>query len=240
MKRLVLVMNGKGGVGKSFFATNFVQMLKDRDVSHRAFDSDNENSTLKRFHPEVEFLDLADPRGLDPMILSLQSVDLAVVDSRAASSEVFLTFLISHDAPALLADLHAELTLAIPIGGDVDSIEQIQCMVESLGGGCRYVLVRNEMLGDRLRLFDAAKIRKRLVDELGAREIAMPSMQPWLVATLNLHGLTPTAGVNHPSLSILDRQRLKTWQRRFNAEIDSAAALLLVGTATRKEEQHGQ
>ena len=29
-KQINLVINGKGGVGKSFFATNFVQYLKDR------------------------------------------------------------------------------------------------------------------------------------------------------------------------------------------------------------------
>jgi len=28
MKRLDLILNGKGGVGKSFFAVNFVQFLK--------------------------------------------------------------------------------------------------------------------------------------------------------------------------------------------------------------------
>ena len=59
-KRLVLILNGKGGVGKSFFAVNFIQYLKDRPFPHVAFDSDNENSTLKRFHPEAGFLNSPD------------------------------------------------------------------------------------------------------------------------------------------------------------------------------------
>src|SRR5207247_6500515 len=63
MKRLDLILNGKGGVGKSFFAVNFVQFLKDKGIAHIAIDSDNENSTLKRFHPDVQFLDLANQRG---------------------------------------------------------------------------------------------------------------------------------------------------------------------------------
>ena len=59
IKRLDLILNGKGGVGKSFFAVNFVQYLKDKNILHVACDCDNENSTLKRFHGEaVEFLDL--------------------------------------------------------------------------------------------------------------------------------------------------------------------------------------
>ena len=32
-KQINLVINGKGGVGKSFFATNFVQYLKDRGIA---------------------------------------------------------------------------------------------------------------------------------------------------------------------------------------------------------------
>ncbi len=47
MKRLDLILNGKGGVGKSFFAVNFVQFLKDKGIAHVAIDSDNENSTLE-------------------------------------------------------------------------------------------------------------------------------------------------------------------------------------------------
>jgi hypothetical protein len=58
-KQLLLVLNGKGDVGKSFFAVNSVQYLKDRQIAHAAFDSDNENSTLKQFHPEAVFLNLA-------------------------------------------------------------------------------------------------------------------------------------------------------------------------------------
>ena len=65
IKRLDLILNGKGGVGKSFFAVNFVQYLKDRNIEYSACDCDNENSTLKRFHAEVEF-NLADRRALRP------------------------------------------------------------------------------------------------------------------------------------------------------------------------------
>jgi MinD superfamily P-loop ATPase len=45
-KQFNAVINGKGGVGKSFFAVNFVQYLKDSDIAHIAVDTDNENSGL--------------------------------------------------------------------------------------------------------------------------------------------------------------------------------------------------
>ncbi len=57
-KKFNAIINGKGGVGKSFFAVNFIQYLKDNSIAHIAVDTDNENSTLKRFHPEAVFLDI--------------------------------------------------------------------------------------------------------------------------------------------------------------------------------------
>jgi cellulose biosynthesis protein BcsQ len=79
-KQLNLILNGKGGVGKSFLAVNFIQFLKDKSLQFTACDSDNENSTLKRFHPEAEFINLAQPRSLDEMFRALERTDLAVVD----------------------------------------------------------------------------------------------------------------------------------------------------------------
>lgn len=68
MKRIILVLNGKGGVGKSFVAVNLVQYLIDRKVEHVAIDTDNENSTLKRFHADAEFVDIEDPRQRDTIL----------------------------------------------------------------------------------------------------------------------------------------------------------------------------
>jgi len=43
----------------------------------------------------------------------------------------------------------------------------------------------------------------------------MSRMQDWLVEALNAENLTVTAAAKHPAFSLLDRQRLQTWQRRF-------------------------
>src|SRR5207302_6254362 len=99
-KRLDLILNGKGGVGKSFFAVNFIQYLKDHEIDHVAHDCDNENSTLKRFHADADFLDLANPRALDAMFRSLERADLVVVDCRAASSDLFFDYFAEIDLRA--------------------------------------------------------------------------------------------------------------------------------------------
>jgi cellulose biosynthesis protein BcsQ len=64
-KRIDLILNAKGGVGKSFFAVNFVQYLKDKKLPHVAIDTDNANSTLKRAHDEALYVNLNLPSELD-------------------------------------------------------------------------------------------------------------------------------------------------------------------------------
>src|SRR5882724_895440 len=123
MKRLDLILNGKGGVGKSFFAVNFVQYLKDKGVAHVAIDSDNENSTLKRFHPDTRFLDLSKRRALDGIFAALEKANLVVMDCRAASTDLFIEFFAEIDLFAVLSALGAKLTLVMPVNHESDSVE---------------------------------------------------------------------------------------------------------------------
>lgn len=228
IKRLVLVLNGKGGVGKSFFAVNFVQFLKDKAIPHVACDCDNENSTLKRFHGDaVEFLDLAERRSLDAMFRAFEKTDLVTVDCRAASTEVFFDYFDEIDIRATLQTLSAALTLAVPVNHETDSVDQLQRIVSKLENACAYVVLRNQVHDEAFSVYDQSVVRKRLRKELGVREITVARLQPWLVEELSLKSLTATSAIQNGHLHLLDRQRLQTWQRKFNAEIESAAELLL-------------
>jgi CobQ/CobB/MinD/ParA nucleotide binding domain len=226
-KRLDLIFNGKGGVGKSFFAVNFVQYLKDKSVKFAACDCDNENSTLKRFHgDDVQFLDLSHPRGLDAMIRALEKTDLVVVDCRAASTEVFFNYFDEIALQPTLKNLSAALTLVMPVNQESDSIDQLQRITDKLKNICSYVVLRNTVHSNDFPIFDRSVIRKRL-KELGAKEITMSKLQPWLVEELSHNNLTITPAVADGHLHLLDRQRLQTWQRKFYSEIESVAELLL-------------
>jgi cellulose biosynthesis protein BcsQ len=228
IKRLDLILNGKGGVGKSFFAVNFVQYLKDKNILHVACDCDNENSTLKRFHGEaVEFMDLSQPRALDAMFRAFEKTDLVVVDCRAASSEVFFEYFDQINLRATLQTLSAVLTLIIPVNHEADSVDQLQRIASKLENACSYVVLRNEVHDDKFAVYDQSVVRKRLRKDLGMKEITMTRLQPWLVEELSLKNLPITEAVKDGSLYLLDRQRLQTWQRKIYTEIDSAAELLL-------------
>src|SRR6185437_85870 len=147
-KRLILILNGKGGVGKSFFAVHFVQYLKDRGIAHAAFDSDNENSTLKRFHPEVGFIDPDHLSEIDQMVEALQDHSVVVVDCRAASTRIFLNHFEDTNLVSLLGSLDAGLTIASPVNHELDSIHQIQKLVSGIKGKTDFLVIRNEVHGE--------------------------------------------------------------------------------------------
>ena len=227
MKRLDLILNGKGGVGKSFFAGNFVQFLKDRGIAHVAIDSDNENSTLKRFHPDTRFLDLNNRRELDGIFSALERANLVVMDCRAASTDLFIDYFAEIDLPAVLSAMDAALTLVMPVNHESDSVDQIQRLADQFGKKCGYVVVRNAAHSESFALFESSEVRAQLKDKLGGREITMSRLQDWLVESLNAENLTITAATKHSAFSLLDRQRLQTWQRRLYTEIESVADVLL-------------
>lgn len=226
-KQLNLILNGKGGVGKSFFAINLVQYLKDRTIPFVACDSDNENSTLKRFHPDAEFINLAQSRSLDDMFRALERADLVIVDCRAASTDVFLRYFAAIDIAAVLRALDARLTLLMPVNHEADSLDQVQRVVEAMADHARFIIIRNQVHAESFSLYDKSAVRVRLLKQLDAKEITMPRMEEWLVEGLNRVNLTITAAAKHESFYLLDRQRLVTWQRRLYEQIESATDLLL-------------
>jgi CobQ/CobB/MinD/ParA nucleotide binding domain len=226
---LNIILNGKGGVGKSFFATNFVQYLKDQQIEHCAIDTDNENSTLKRFHRGAEFINIANVQEIDRIFASLEKRAVVVVDCRAASTDIFLDYFAEVRVFEILELLNASLTVISPVNHEADSVAQVKIIAETLNGRCRYVVVKNQAHSDHFKIYEQSKLRARLMEELGGREIVMPKLYDWLVTALNEANLPITEAIKHPEISLVDRQRLKNWQALFNEQIEQVREVLLPG-----------
>ncbi len=226
-KRIDTIINGKGGVGKSFFAVNLVQYLKDKSIPHVGIDTDNENSTLKRFHPETTFLDIEDAKEIDSIFTALDTTDLVVVDCRAASTDIFLNYFEELQIFQVLEKSGAAMTVISPVNHETDSVEQIRNLSERLNSDCNYLIVKNQALSERFGNYEQSKTRARLVEQLGAKEILMPKLYDWLVADLNKKDLTITPAIRHESFTLFDRQRMCNWQRRFYEELETASEILL-------------
>jgi hypothetical protein len=226
-KQFNAVINGKGGVGKSFFAVNFVQFLKDNAIAHIAVDTDNENSTLKRFHPEARFLNIADPTDIDSVFAMLDKTDLVVMDCRAASTDIFLDYFDEVRIFDLLKQFDASLNLIMPVNHETDSLEQIRNITERLNYNARYLVVKNEVLSERFANYERSATRTRLMDKLAAKEITMPKLYDWIVADLNKHDLTISAAIKNPAFDFFNRGRLQNWLHKFYDELETVRGMLL-------------
>lgn len=226
-KRLVLILNGKGGVGKSFFAVNFIQYLKDYSIKYSGIDTDNANSTLKRFHRDVNFLDLSLPSTFDPVFAELDKHSLVVVDCRAASTDVFIRYFAKLEILALFERMKTSLTIILPIGNDPDSLNEIQTLTNHFTDKAGYVVVKNRFFGEQFTIYEKSKTRIKLLEDLNGQEIEMPVLNDWLVVALNQATTTITPVLNTDKFTIIDRQRLVIWQREFYSQIKSARDLLL-------------
>ena len=226
-KQLNLILNGKGGVGKSFFAVNLVQALKDRRLPHRAADTDDENSTLLRFHADAEFVNIQKPREFDRLFALLETTDLLIADCRAASTELFLDYFVVINLREILGTLDARLTFVTPVNHEADSVEQLRVLSTRLNDDCRYVVVKNQAHSEQFRIYDESKTRARILGELQGREITMARLNDWLVTALNENNVTASAALTHPAFSLMDRQRLKHWLRKFHEQLALAEDLLL-------------
>lgn len=226
-KRIDLILNNKGGVGKSFLAANLVQYLKDQKQPHAAIDTDNANSTLKRAHPEASFVNVDERQELDAIFTALDSQPLVVVDGRAASSDQFLKYFDEIELADLLGRLKASLTVIVPVSHEADSVAQVKLLSDVLDQHVAYLVVKNEGLSQHFHLYEQSQVRKRLAEELKGREMVMPKLHDWLVAKLNAENLTVTQAMASDQFTLMDRQRLKSWQRRFNEQLETVKDVLL-------------
>jgi hypothetical protein len=166
-------------------------------------------------------------RELDGIFAALEEANLVIVDCRAASTDLFIDYFAEIDLPAVLSAMSTTLTLVMPVNHESDSVDQVQRLTDQFSKKCNYVVIRNAAHSDSFALFESSEVRAQLKDKLGGREIAMSRLQDWLVEALNGENLTITVAAKHPSFSLLDRQRLQTWQRKLYTEIESVADLLL-------------
>ena len=161
------------------------------------------------------------------MFAALDAADLAGVDCRAASTDIFLDYFDRIAAFELLASLGADLTVLMPVNHEPDSVEQVRTVAERFNSHCQYVIIRNAVFSPIFEIFDQTKIRSRVLCELRGREISMSKLQDWLVLGLNQTKLTITQAKEHSHFSLLNRQRLIIWQRRLYEEIDSIRDLVI-------------
>lgn len=224
-KRLILVAMDKGGVGKSFFTILLTQWMRSRGRDFLAFDPDYHNSTLTRFLPESQFLDIRHSENLDRIIEVMHEHPLVVVDGVGSQQRIFLDWLEETNLLKLRHAMKLELTLVLIVEEDKDTVHQAGEAVNRIGSQVDWLVVKNQKSAPNSRIYDQSKARKELLG-CGAREIVLPKMSPELVFLLQQQSLTIERALESDRFFLIDRQRLVDYRKSIFSQFDDTARIL--------------
>jgi len=226
-KRLVLVAMDKGGVGKSFFTILFVQWLQHRaERGYLAFDPDYQNSTLTRFVPAAQFLDIRHSENLDRIIEVMAEQPMVVVDGVGSQQRIFLDWLEETSLLTLKDEMNLAITLVLIVEEDKDTVHQAGEAVSRIGRAVDWLVVKNQKTMPTSRIYDNSKARKELLN-CGAKEILMPKMTDHLVLFLQQQSFTIDRALESDELFLIDRQRIVDYRRKIFNQFDSIKEILL-------------
>lgn len=230
-KKLILLPQDKGGIGKSFVATLLFDWFSGQGVRLKTFDIDHANSTFNRLVPEAEFIDTdvdTDKLAvLDRIVTPLteDAADVVLVDSRAAGGEKLQFYLDDVRLPQLQAEIGIRLVFVVVATDDKDANSQLAELLDRYGSQVLWLVARNFRDTAHLELYENSKSKRRLA-ECGAIEIDVPPLAEVTRNALQRANLTVARGREAEGLHILDRSRCIRYHERMAHEFQKAATML--------------
>ena len=225
-KRLILTAIDKGGVGKSFFCVRLIEWLREAHRSFIAFDPDYNNSTLTRFYPEAQFLNIGHSENLDLIVEALDATDVVLVDGVGAQQRIFMDWMEETDLLKVKESLGLSVTLVLIIEEDKDTVFQAGEVARRVGNQAEWLVVKNYKQSHSLRIYQNSRAREDLL-RIGAKEIDLFKLPEHLTTILQLNSWTIPQALATGTLNLLDRQRLVEYTRALNKQLSDVQSLLL-------------
>ncbi|MBB2164661.1 P-loop NTPase [Gluconacetobacter sp. 1b LMG 1731] len=248
-KRLVLVVSGKGGVGKTTFSRLMTDVYRERNTKAAIFDADGLVGGLARVYhgAGVAFYDLRDDADRVTLLNSIAlDADVILHDLPGGSLFEISKIVDTGDGKQVggfleaLRDNGVRLTLAHVIDSEIESADSVGKHLDMFGtDGVDHVAVLNmrEARDPKADFpywfgFDDAdgkrrygKARDRLI-AAGGVEITMPAMQAGTRAKINALNLRYSECARHPELTITERSIASQFLRGFRKAIEPAGDFL--------------
>jgi hypothetical protein len=205
-----LILQGKGGVGKSFAAFLLAQYLPDKSVLVRCLDADP----------------ISLPRPTSSWTGSSAFVPL-------------LHYMVSNEVPAILSqDDHQLVVHTVVTGGQalLDTLHGAAQLVKQMDAA-RFVIWLNPFWGpvadngrsfEQMNVYEA--IKKRIETVVSLPEFT-DELFPQDIASMLKSRLTFREAIESPDHSLMSRHRLKVAQREFYSRLDSLHRSVSVATS---------
>lgn len=241
MAKIHMVLQGKGGVGKSMIAAMIAQYKAQKGQLPLCIDTDPVNATFEGYQAlKVRRLNIMDgdeinSRNFDAVVELIAGTKGDVVIDNGASSFVPLShYLISNQVPALLRDMGHELVVhTVVTGGQalVDTVHGFAQLAQQFPAECLFVVWLNPYWGaiehegkgfEQLKAYTTHKGRVSAIIRIPVLKAETYGRD---LSEMLQQRRTFEEAQNDSSLTIMTRQRLKLVQTDLWAQLDTATVL---------------
>jgi CobQ/CobB/MinD/ParA nucleotide binding domain len=228
--RVVTILGGKGGVGKTLLASTLADFYREKDVKHLAIDADIENSKHGSLAHLVgcKKLDIRSKLGLDALIdHALEGHEIVLVDFGAGTISELAEWI--GGVGEALAKENISLTIVALITEELATIEGILRCAERVADKASYALVENRGKGAETATFNNPSIRK-FVEVAEPSHVVFEALRPDIAQELDRVGQSPRSAQLEPKSDLLKtgsaRIRLTAWREDLDRQFIRTDALL--------------
>ena len=240
MTNIHFILQGKGGVGKSFVACHLAQFLIAKNKNLLSIDIDPVNSTFHKF-PDLKVMridvlrnDEIDSRKFDLLIEnSLNGHDDVIIDSGSSSFVALASYLITNDVAAVFHDMGHKVTIHTVItGGEalLDTVSGFGTMLRQFPESVAFVVWLNPYHGtieqdgkpfSEMKIYQDNKARIAGIVTIPEKKAETFGKD---IETMLKAKLTYEQAQSSPLFNVMAKQRLKMYQRELFAAIDAGTA----------------
>lgn len=242
MSKIHMILQGKGGVGKSMIAAVLAQYKAEKGVNTLCVDTDPVNATFEGYSAlNVRRLDIMEgdeinTRNFDALVEMIASHEGdAIIDNGASSFVPLSHYLISNQVPGLFAEMgHQVIVHTVITGGQAlpDTLNGFAQLVTQYPTECQFVVWLNPYWGPieaEGKSFEQMKVYQANKNRVAAL-IHIPPLKA------ETHGRdfseiqqareTFAQALDNKAYSIMMRQRLKLVRQELFGKLDNASAVL--------------
>lgn len=241
MAKIHIILQGKGGVGKSFIASLLGQYKREKGTPALCIDTDPVNATFAGFDAldvrKLQILDgdEIDPRSFDTLIeLVAPSTTDVIIDNGASSFVPLAHYLLSNQVPSLLREMGHDLVIhTVVTGGQAiqDTVSGFRQLIAQFPDETLFVVWLNPFWGaieHEGKPFEKMKAYTEHKKQVAAI-VPIPTLKKETygrdLTEMLQERLTFDEALEQPSLTIMTRQRLKIVKRQLFDQMDGAAVL---------------
>ena len=230
MKRLIVILGGKGGTGKTTFCRLLIDFLHSEGVNYLAYDADTENPELYEYYKDLgtcvellEFLEVSEAKRLFTQLRE-KSPDVAILDMPGASGRRTREIINQFGLFKIAKNLGYRVTLCTVLNLGYEPIVSLNVMKEFCGDQVDYLVVRNLTWekGQGFLRWDQSKTRNS-IHELKGLEIEMPELETSTFDEVREYGVPFSLATEDNQFPYGDYLLVSSFLERSYIELQKAA-----------------